>query len=91
MPYACCLTVTCINETCNSTSHYVLTQLGIERCGQAGLGGTILARRRRNLMNLYVTKIDDVVRDRSWSLDLTFFGCFFFVLFREKGNRRFFE
>lgn len=42
-------------------------------------------------MNLYVTKIDDVVRDRSWSLDLTFFGCFFFVLFREKGNRRFFE
>lgn len=88
MPYACCLTVTCINETCNSTSHYVLTQLGVEGCGQAGLGGTILARRRRNLMNLYVTKIDDVVRERSWSLDLTFF---FFVLFREKGNRRFFE
>ena len=73
MLYACCLTVTCINETSYSTHHNALPQFGVQRSGQGGLDRTILAQRRRNLMNLYVTKIDDVVRDRSRSFVLTLF------------------
>lgn len=61
------LTVTRIKETSYGTDQNILTQLGVQCSGQASLDGTISARRRGNLMNLDVTKINDVVRDRSCS------------------------
>lgn len=63
MPYACYLTVTRINKTSYSAYHNVLTHSGVQRSGQVSLDGTIRTAERRNLMNFYVTKIDDVVRD----------------------------
>lgn len=77
MPYACYLTVTRINKTSHSAYHNVLTHSGVQSSGQVGLDGAIWTEERRNLMNFYVTKIDDVVRD----------GIFFFFLSQEERGR----
>lgn len=82
MLYACYLTVTRINKTSYSAYHNVLTHSGVQSSGQVGLDGTIRTEERRNLMNFYVTKIDDVVRDGRVWVFFFFFSC----LKREEGR-----
>lgn len=80
MPYAFCLTVTCINETRNSTYHIGLSQPGFQCSGQVGLDRSADLEKERNLMNLYVAKSNHVVRDKS--LDFTL--CFFFIFLEDR-------
>lgn len=82
MPYAFCLTITCINETRNSTYHIGLSQPGFQCSGQVGLDRSADLEKERNPMNLYVAKSNHVVRDKS--LDFTL--CFFLFSWRIEGK-----
>lgn len=77
MLYAFCLTVTCINETRNSTYHIGLSQPGFQWSGQVGLDRSADLENERNLMNLYVEKKAIMLSEiRVWISLCVFFSIF---------------